>query len=167
MAYPKRKMQYGSSLASLEGAEIMAQAYVAKMEKEREKPMAAKMSPSSLQMLITEVEKMELSQTKKDTIRALAEAELERRDGENMFREFRNWIRKGDQILSEVESELAQLRSLSSPAGEYISRDAALEVLKVLFSDDESDRYDKGRNWVLRQAIKGIEKLPGKAVISQ
>lgn len=124
--------------------------------------MAAKMSPSSLQMLIAEVENLELSQTKKDTIRALAEAELERRDGENLFREFHNWIRRGDQILSEVSSELAQLRTLSSPAGEYISKDAALEVLKGLFSNDESDRYEKGQNWVLRQAIKGIEKLPGR-----
>lgn len=121
-----------------------------------------KMSPSSLQMLMVEVDGMDLSQAKKDTIRALAQAELDRRNSEDMFREFRNWIRKGDQILSEVESELTQLRALSSPAGEFISKDAALEVLKGLFCDDESDRYEKGQNWVLRQAIKGIEKLPAK-----
>lgn len=121
-----------------------------------------KMSPSSLQMLMVEVDGMDLSQAKKDTIRALAQAELDRRNCEDMFREFRNWIRKGDQILSEVESELTQLRALSSPTGEFISKDAVLEVLNGLFCDDESDRYEKGQNWALRQAIKGIEKLPAK-----
>ena len=71
-----------------------------------------KLSPSTLQRLLDELDSYELSKTKKDAIRTLVEAELYRRTEENSFREFHNWIRRGDQILRDMEQRLFQIQKL-------------------------------------------------------
>lgn len=120
----------------------------------------AKLTPSSLARLIEDAEQSGLSQGKIAMIRALAEAELERRKGENTIREFHDWIRRGDQILNEMETEIRRLRAVTSKDGELISKDAVLDLISSLFSAVEDDRYDMGRNWVLRKLQEGVEELP-------
>lgn len=119
-----------------------------------------KLSPSTLQRLLEELDSIELSKTKKDAIRVLVEAELYRRTEENSFREFHNWIRRGDQILCDIEHRLFQIQKLESPEGSLIDR---LSVLKLIdcfdFKKPESEET-KAIHWVLSGVRREIEKLP-------
>ena len=123
---------------------------------------AIKLSPSALTRLIEDAAQLPVSQTKIEMIQALAQAELERRKSENAVKEFHAWIRRGDQILTEMEHELSHLRTATDPDGDFISKTAVLEILDTLFSDDETDRYDKGRNWALGKAKQAIAALPAR-----
>ena len=60
----------------------------------------AKLSPSTLNRILEELDTYELSITKKDCIRELVTAELARREGADRFQEFHKWIKQGDTILS-------------------------------------------------------------------
>lgn len=119
-----------------------------------------KLSQSTLQRLLDELDSYELSKTKKDAIRTLVEAELYRRTEENSFREFHNWIRRGDQILCDMEQRLFQIQKLENREGRLIDR---LSVLKLIdcfdFSKPESDA-EKSIHWVLSGIRREIEKLP-------
>lgn len=119
-----------------------------------------KLSPSTLQRLLEELDSYDLSKTKKDAIRTLVEAELYRRTEENSFREFHNWIRRGDQILCDIEHQLFQIQKLESSEGSLIDR---LSVLKLIdcfdFKKPESEGA-KAIHWVLSGVRREIEKLP-------
>ena len=116
-----------------------------------------KLSPSTLQRLLDELDSYELSKTKKDAIRTLVEAELYRRTDETSFREFHNWIRRGDQILSDIEHRLFQIQKLESPDGSLIDKSS---VLKLIDCFDFSNPVEKAIHGVLSGLRKQIEKLP-------
>lgn len=119
-----------------------------------------KLSPSTLQRLLDDLDSYDLSKTKKDAIRTLVEAELYRRTEENSFREFHNWIRRGDQILSDIESRLFQIQKLENPEGSLIDKASVLKLIECFdFSKPESE-VEKAIHWALSGLSKQIEKLP-------
>ena len=119
-----------------------------------------KLSPSTLQRLLDDLDSYDLSKTKKDAIRTLVEAELYRRTEENSFREFHNWIRRGDQILSDIESRLFQIQKLENPEGRLIDKASVLKLIECFdFSKPESEA-EKAIHWALSGLSKQIEKLP-------
>ena len=119
-----------------------------------------KLSPSTLQRLLDEIDSYELSKTQKDAIRTLVEAELYRRTEENSFREFHNWIRRGDQILTDIESRLFQIQKLENPDGCLIDKSSVLKLIDCFdFSKPESEA-EKAIHWVLSGIRREIEKLP-------
>ena len=119
-----------------------------------------KLSPSTLQRLLEELDSYDLSKTKEDAMRTLVEAEVYRRTGENSFREFHNWIRRGDQILCDIEQRLFQNQKLENSESGLVDR---LSVLKLIdcfdFSKPESEA-EKTIHWVLSGVRREIEKLP-------
>lgn len=120
-----------------------------------------KMSPSALRMLLEELDSYAISKTKRDCIRSLVEGELARREGTDRFNEFHSWIRKGDQILTELEDELCRLRAITSSDGDQISRASALASVRALYPKEIKLDYDNGVCWILDQVIKVIQSLPG------
>lgn len=121
-----------------------------------------KLSPSALQRLLEELDSLELSKTKKDTIRVLVEAEIYRRTDENSFREFHNWIRRGDQILSDIETRLFQIQKLENPDGSLIDKSSVMKLIDCFdFSKPESE-LEKAIHWTLSGLRRQIEKLPAK-----
>ena len=121
----------------------------------------AKTSPSALRMLLEELDSYAISRTKAECIRSLVEAELVRREGTDRFNEFHAWIRKGDQILTELEDELCRLRAITSVDGDHISRTSALAAARALYPKETKAEYDKGMSWILDQIIKVLQTLPG------
>ncbi len=119
-----------------------------------------KLSPSTLQRLLDELDSYELSKTKKDAIRTLVEAELYRRTDENSFREFHNWIRRGDQILSDIEHRLFQIQKLESPDGSLIDKSSVLKLIDCFDFSNPVSESEKAIHWVLSGLRKQIEKLP-------
>lgn len=119
-----------------------------------------KLSPSTLQRLLEELDSYDLSKTKKDAIRTLVEAELYRRTEENSFREFHNWIRRGDQILSDIEHRLFQIQKLESPAGSLIDKASVLKLIDCFDFSNPVSESEKAIHWVLSGIRREIEKLP-------
>ena len=119
-----------------------------------------KLSPSTLQRLLDELDSYELSKTKKDAIRTLVEAELYRRTEENSFREFHNWIRRGDQILSDIEHRLFQIQKLESPDGSLIDKSSVLKLIDCFDFSNPVSESEKAIHWVLSGIRREIEKLP-------
>ena len=119
-----------------------------------------KLSPSTLQRLLDELDSYELSKTKKDAIRTLVEAELYRRTEENSFREFHNWIRRGDQILSDIEHRLFQIQKLESPDGSLIDKSSVLKLIDCFDFSNPVSESEKAIHWVLSGFRREIEKLP-------
>lgn len=119
-----------------------------------------KLSPSTLQRLLDELDSYELSKTKKDAIRTLVEAELYRRTEENSFREFHNWIRRGDQILSDIEHRLFQIQKLESPDGSLIDKSSVLKLIDCFDFSNPVSESEKAIHWVLSGVRREIEKLP-------
>ena len=119
-----------------------------------------KLSPSTLQRLLDELDSYELSKTKKDAIRTLVEAELYRRTDENSFREFHNWIRRGDQILSDIEHRLFQIQKLESPDGSLIDKSSVLKLIDCFDFSNPVSESEKAIHWVLSGIRREIEKLP-------
>ena len=119
-----------------------------------------KLSPSTLQRLLDELDSYELSKTKKDAIRTLVEAELYRRTEENSFREFHNWIRRGDQILSDIEHRLFQIQKLESPDGSLIDKSSVLKLIDCFDFSNPVSESEKAIQWVLSGVRREIEKLP-------
>ena len=119
-----------------------------------------KLSPSTLQRLLDELDSYELSKTKKDAIRTLVEAELYRRTEENSFREFHNWIRRGDQILSDIEHRLFQIQKLESPDGGLIDKSSVLKLIDCFDFSNPVSESEKAIHWVLSGVRHEIEKLP-------
>ena len=119
-----------------------------------------KLSPSTLQRLLDELDSYELSKTKKDAIRTLVEAELYRRTEENSFREFHNWIRRGDQILSDIEHRLFQIQKLESPDGSLIDKSSVLKLIDCFDFSNPVSESEKVIHWVLSGFRREIERLP-------
>ena len=119
-----------------------------------------KLSPSTLQRLLDELDSYELSKSKKDAIRTLVEAELYRRTEENSFREFHNWIRRGDQILSDIEHRLFQIQKLESPDGGLIDKSSVLKLIDCFDFSNPVSESEKAIHWVLSGVRREIEKLP-------
>ena len=119
-----------------------------------------KLSPSTLQRLLEELDSVDLSQTKKDAIRTLIEAELYRRTEENSFREFHNWIRRGDQILSDIEHRLFQIQKLESSDGSLIDKSSVLRLIDCFDFSTPVSESEKAIHWVLSGIRREIEKLP-------
>lgn len=119
-----------------------------------------KLSPSTLQRLLEELDSYDLSKTKKDAIRTLVEAELYRRTEENSFREFHNWIRRGDQILSDIEHRLFQIQKLESPDGSLIDKSSVLKLIDCFDFSNPVSESEKAIHWVLSGVRREIEKLP-------
>lgn len=119
-----------------------------------------KLSPSTLQRLLDELDSYELSKTKKDAIRTLVEAELYRRTEENSFREFHNWIRRGDQILSDIEHRLFQIQKLESPDGSLIDKSSVLKLIDCFDFSNPVSESEKAIHWVISGIRREIEKLP-------
>lgn len=119
-----------------------------------------KLSPSTLQRLLDELDSYEFSKTKKDAIRTLVEAELYRRTEENSFREFHNWIRRGDQILSDIEHRLFQIQKLESPDGSLIDKSSVLKLIDCFDFSKPTSETEKVIHWTLSGIRKQIEKLP-------
>lgn len=119
-----------------------------------------KLSPSTLQRLLDELDSYELSKSKKDAIRTLVEAELYRRTEENSFREFHNWIRRGDQILSDIEHRLFQIQKLESPDGSLIDKSSVLKLIDCFDFSNPVSESEKAIHWVLSGVRREIEKLP-------
>lgn len=119
-----------------------------------------KLSPSTPQRLLDELDSYALSKTKKDAIRTLVEAELYRRTEENSFREFHNWIRRGDQILSDIEHRLFQIQKLESPDGSLIDKSSVLKLIDCFDFSNPVSESEKAIHWVLSGVRREIEKLP-------
>ena len=119
-----------------------------------------KLSPSTLQRLLDELDSYELSKSKKDAIRTLVEAELYRRTEENSFREFHNWIRRGDQILSDIEHRLFQIQKLESSDGSLIDKSSVLKLIDCFDFSNPVSESEKAIHWVLSGVRREIEKLP-------
>ena len=119
-----------------------------------------KLSPSTLQRLLEELDSYDLSKTKKDAISTLVEAELYRRTDENSFREFHNWIRRGDQILCDIEQRLFQIQKLESPEGSLIDRVSVLKLIDCFDFNKPESEAEKALHWVLSGIRREIEKLP-------
>lgn len=119
-----------------------------------------KLSLSTLQRLLEELDSYDLSKTKRDTIRTLVEAELYRRTEENSFREFHNWIRRGDQILSDIENQLFQIQKLESPDGCLIDKSSVLKLIDCFDFSTPVSESEKAIHWVLSGIRREIEKLP-------
>lgn len=119
-----------------------------------------KLSPSTLQRLLEELDSYELSKTKKDAIRTLVEAELYRRTEENSFREFHNWIRRGDQILCDIEHRLFQIQKLESSDGCLIDKSSVLKLIDCFDFSTPVSESEKAIHWVLSGVRREIEKLP-------
>lgn len=121
----------------------------------------AKLGPSSLNHLLEEIENWDLPYTKRETLKALINAELERRTDGSRLPEFHSWIKQGDAILNEVEAELERLHNATSEDGDLVSLASVLEVVDALFSSGNGDpTYDKGRDWALAKVIEGVKNLP-------
>jgi len=118
------------------------------------------LSPSALQRLLEELESYSISKTKKDCIRALVEAELRRKTEENSFREFHEWIRRGDQILSDLEHQLSQARELTSPDGTLLDKKSVLRLVDCFDFKDPTSEAEKSIHWILSGLRREIGKLP-------
>lgn len=91
----------------------------------------SKFGPSTLRTLIADIDSLELSHSKKETIKALANAELVRQSG-GQLEEFRSWIRKGDAIIAKAQAEIACLKALTDENADLISLSSVLAVLESL-----------------------------------
>lgn len=120
----------------------------------------AKLSVSSLKRLIGEVDSYGLSRTKTESIRMLAAAELARREGTDQVSEFHYWIRKGDQILTELLSEMRLLRAATADTADMISRESVMDILSAMRIDSPGNDHEKGQNWCADSVMKQIATLP-------
>lgn len=119
----------------------------------------SKLSVSTLQKLLDDVDGIDLSLSKKETIKALASAELARRQG-SQLEEFQRWVRMGDVIIENTKKELQLLKSVTSEDAKLVSLESVLTILQNLKVPSSDLPYDAGRNWVLQRAAQEIEKLP-------
>ncbi len=119
-----------------------------------------KLSPSTLQKLLEELDDCNLSKSKKACIRALAEAELYRKTEENSFKEFHHWLRRGDQILTDLESQIFQIKNLSSKTGCLVDKHAVTNLLATFDFREPSNDSEKTIHWIIGCVRREIEKLP-------
>lgn len=124
----------------------------------------SKFGPSTLRTLIADIDSLELSHSKKETIKALANAELVRQSG-GQLEEFRSWIRKGDAIIAKAQAEIACLKALTDENADLISLSSVLAVLESLQDPASNLPYTAGQNWALQKAAREIEKLPRKRTL--
>ena len=85
----------------------------------------SKLSVSTLQKLLDDVDGIDLSLSKKETIKALASAELARRQG-SQLEEFQRWVRMGDVIIENTKKELQLLKSVTSEDAKLVSLESEI-----------------------------------------
>ena len=100
-----------------------------------------------------------LSDGEKAMLISLIDNKIEDKKLDNSLAEFHHWIRMGEPILTAVERELEQLRSLTKEGGDTISKAAILEILEKYRNHKPKNEVDEGVNWVLGKVAEEIEKL--------
>lgn len=120
----------------------------------------AKLSPSTLNRILEELDTYELGNTKKECIRELVTAELTRRDGADRFQEFHKWIKQGDAILTQVQEEIRLLKETTAPDAELVSKAEVLRIIEGLVNESPQNDHEQGANWCAGKIKKAVEKLP-------
>ena len=120
----------------------------------------AKLSPSTLNRILEELDTYGLSSTKKECIHELVTAELARRDGVDRFQEFHKWIKQGDIILTQMLEENRLLKETTAPDAELVSKLEVLRFIEALATDEPQNDHEKGANWCAGKIKKAVESLP-------
>jgi len=120
----------------------------------------AKLSPSTLNRILEELDTYELSITKKDCIRELVTAELARREGADRFQEFHKWIKQGDTILSQVQEEIRLLKETTAPDAELVSKVEVMRIVEAFMTAEPLNDHEKGANWCAGKIKAAVDSLP-------
>ena len=118
-----------------------------------------KLGTNVLQKLLETIDESNLSYSKRETIKSLVNAELIRRQGDQL-EEFQQWIKAGDAIIEKAKKELQMLRAATSQDSQLVSLSSVLNILQELQNKSPERPYDMGQNWALQKAAAEIEKLP-------
>lgn len=120
----------------------------------------AKLSPSTLNRILEELDTYELGNTKKACIRELVTAELARKDGADRFQEFHKWIKQGDTILTQMLEENRLLKEMTAPDAELVSKAEVLHIIEAFATGEPQNDHEKGANWCAGKIKKAVESLP-------
>jgi len=120
----------------------------------------AKLSPSSLNRILEELDTYELSSTKKDCIRELVTAELARREGADRLQEFHRWIKQGDTILTQVQEEIRLLKETTAPDAELVSKAEVMRIVEAFMTAAPHSDHEKGASWCAGKIKAAVNNLP-------
>lgn len=120
----------------------------------------AKLSPSTLNRMLEELDTYEMSNTKKECVRELITAELARREGTDRFQEFHKWIKQGDTILTQMLEEMQRLREATASDGELVSKASVMEIIDSLIIAEPANDHEKGASWCAERIRSSVDKLP-------
>lgn len=119
----------------------------------------SKLGTSVLRDLIRQLPTCNLSESKKQTIQALVDAELSKRNNDSIT-QLDNAVRECTRLMEAVRTETFYLRQSTSPDGDLVSLQLVQEILTSMKPESEVSLLESARANVIRQALKEINKLP-------
>lgn len=82
---------------------------------------------------------------------------LHDRESANAILEFHKWIKRGDKILTDMLSELDQLRTVTDPEGDNISKSALFDLLDKYYNARPKNEVDTSVNWLIDTIKKQVD----------